>query len=73
VFKVSGGRELEASLDGYNLTNSNYVWEVRTVTGRLTGREGGLPTGAPFNQPQFLAPSQILNPRILRLGLTFRF
>jgi hypothetical protein len=73
VFKLSGGRELEASLDGYNLTNSNYVWEVRTVTGRLTVREGGLPTGAVLNQQQFLAPSQILNPRIFRLGLTLRF
>jgi hypothetical protein len=73
VFKVSDGKELEASLDGYNLTNSNYVWEVRTVTGRLSVREAGLPTGALINQQQFLAPSQILNPRIFRFGLTFRF
>lgn len=72
LFKISG-RELEASLDGYNLTNSRYVWDVRSLTGRINAREAGLPTGALINQQQFLAPLQVLNPRIFRLGLAFRF
>jgi hypothetical protein len=72
LFKI-GGKELEASVDGYNLTNSRYVWDVRTPTGRINLREGGIPTGALINQQQFLAPLQIINPRIFRIGMTLRF
>lgn len=72
VFKMNGRKEIEASLDGYNLTNSAYVWEVRTPTGRFNALEAGVgPTVN--NLPQFGLPSQILNPRIFRLGATFRF
>jgi hypothetical protein len=73
VFKVGGGRELEATADGYNLFNANTVWQVRTLTGRINVRQGGLATGALINQPQFLSPTGILGPRIFRLGLGFRF
>jgi hypothetical protein len=73
VFKLGGLRELEASVDGYNLTNDAYVWEVRTPTGRFNARFAGNPTGELINQAQFGLPSQILNPRIFRLGMAFRF
>lgn len=73
VFKLNGRKELEASLDGYNLTNSTYVWQVRTLTGRFNARYGGVATGEVINHAQFGLPSQILNPRIFRFGLTFRF
>jgi carboxypeptidase family protein/TonB-dependent receptor-like protein len=73
VFKLGGGRELEATADGYNLFNANTVWQVRTLTGRINVRQGGLATGAVVNQPQFLSPTGILGPRIFRLGLGFRF
>jgi outer membrane receptor for Fe3+-dicitrate len=75
VFRLGGFRELEASLDGYNLTNDAYVWNVRTPTGRINVREGGAlnTSGALINHSQFGLPLQILNPRIFRLGVAFRF
>jgi len=73
VFRLNSHQELEASIDGYNLTNDAYVWEVRTPTGRFNARYAGDPTGEVINQAQFALPSQILNPRIFRLGLSFRF
>ena len=39
VFKLNGRKEVEASLDGYNLANSAYVWDVRTGTTPITVRE----------------------------------
>jgi hypothetical protein len=72
VFRL-GGRELEAMLDGFNLTNANTAYAVRTLTGRINLREGGLQTGALINQPQFLSPTAIMRPRLLRLGIVFRF
>ena len=73
TFPLSGGREIEAILDGYNLTNAAYVWDARVLTGRINVREGGDPAAPLINQQQFLLPAQILNPRIFRFGLNFRF
>ncbi len=73
VFNLGGARELEASIDGYNLTNDAYVWDVRTPTGRFNARYAGSPTGELINHAQFGLPAQILNPRIFRLGMAFRF
>ena len=73
VFKVGKGQELEVMLDGYNLSNANTVWDVRTLTGRINVREGGDPTGALINQQQYRSPISILPPRIFRLGAAFRF
>jgi hypothetical protein len=73
VFKLGGAKELEASIDGYNLTNDAYVWEVRTGSTPVNVRYAGDPNGQSITQPQFALPSQILNPRIFRLGMAFRF
>ncbi|HEX6738153.1 MAG TPA: TonB-dependent receptor [Vicinamibacteria bacterium] len=73
VFKFNGTRELEATLDGYNLLNAATVWDVRTLTGRINVREGGDPTSALINQQQFLSPLGFIGPRIFRLGLSYRF
>jgi len=72
-FQVSGNKSLEAMVDVYNVSNANTTWEVRTLTGRFNAREGGEPTGALINQAQFLSPTQILGPRILRLGVSYRW
>ena len=72
TFKLNG-RELEAMVDGYNLTNANTAYDVRTLTGRISFREGGLPTGALIEQQQFFSPLSILPPRIFRVGLAYRF
>jgi hypothetical protein len=36
-------------------------------------REGGDPNGEVLNIQQFMSPSQILPPRIIRFGASFRF
>jgi hypothetical protein len=73
VFSLGGGRQVEASVDGYNLFNANTTWSVRTLTGRINLRQGGVASGALLNQQQFLSPTGIIGPRIVRLGLGFRF
>jgi hypothetical protein len=66
-------RELELNLDIFNLTNANTVWEVRNLTGRINVRQGGDPQGTLNNIQQFLSPTQILAPRIIRFGAALRF
>jgi hypothetical protein len=68
-----GQRALEFDLDVSNLTNSNSIWEMRSLTGRLNVRENGDPNGAIINIQQWMSPSQILAPRIARFGVAFRF
>ena len=71
-FNVSG-RHLELSLDGYNITNANTVWDIRSLTGRISLRQGGVPTGAVKEFAQFATPVSILPPRIFRVGVSYRF
>jgi hypothetical protein len=68
-----GTRELAANLDLSNLTNANTVWEVRTLTPSITVRQNGDPNGTLNRIPQFLSPTQVLGPRIMRLGVSFKF
>jgi hypothetical protein len=65
--------QVELLLDAYNLMNVNTPWSVRTLTGRVNVREGGDPSGALVNQQQFLSPTAILSPRVIRLGITYNF
>ena len=68
-----GNRSAELNVDVYNLTNANTVWGVRSLTGRTTVRQSGDRNGALLTFPQFMSPSQILAPRIVRLTASFRF
>ena len=68
---LKSAREIEFSVDGYNLTNAAYVWDVRVLTGRFNAPLAG--TGPTTNLQAFLLPAQTLNPRIFRLGMNFRF
>jgi len=72
-FKVGGGRDFELTLDGYNLFNTNTIWAVRTLTGRINLPQGGIAANGLINQQQFLSPTAIFGPRIFRLGAAFRF
>jgi hypothetical protein len=72
-FRFGGGRVLETTVDIDNLTNANTEWEARSLTGRLNVRRGGDPNGDIANIQQFLSPTQILAPRIIRFGAAFRF
>jgi hypothetical protein len=73
TFKLSDNRDIEVLLDAYNLTNASAIWSVRTLTGRINVREGGDPNGALVNQQQFLSPTSILAPRVVRFGVSYRF
>jgi len=73
TFKMGARREFEMDLDISNLTNANTTWEMRALTGRLNVRQDGDPNGQINNIQQYLSPSQILGPRIARLGFAFRF
>ena len=73
IFRLRGAQELELNVDFYNLASANTTWEVRTLSGRLNVRQGGEATGALLNQQQYLSATQILGPRIIRFGATYRF
>jgi hypothetical protein len=72
-FELGPSRSLQVYVDGYNLMNANAVWGVRSLTGRLNAREGGVPTGQLFNQQQYFSPTQVLSPRIFQFGAAFTF
>jgi hypothetical protein len=65
------GQEFEADMDLYNLTNEATVFSVRTNTGTIDVRQGG--DGAIVRIPQFLSPTNLLGPRIIRFNLTYKF
>jgi hypothetical protein len=72
TFKVKT-HQVELLLDAYNLLNVNTAWSVRTLTGRINVRESGDSTRGLINQQQFLSPTAILPPRVVRLGVAYKF
>ncbi len=72
-FNLGNNRSLNVVLAVSNVTNANTVWSVRTLTGLASFRLAGNPTGLLNTYPQFGAPTNILGPRIARIGATFRF
>ncbi|HSL22887.1 MAG TPA: TonB-dependent receptor, partial [Vicinamibacterales bacterium] len=73
TFRFAAGREIELNVDIFNLANANTVWEVRTLTPQISVRRGGDPAGELIRIPQFMSPTQILSPRIIRFGASWRF
>jgi hypothetical protein len=73
TLRMAGNRALELNLDIFNLANANTVWGVRSLTGRIKVRQNGDPNGALLDLQQFMSPSQILAPRIVRFSAAFRF
>jgi hypothetical protein len=70
VFRF-GVNEFEADMDVYNLTNSNAVYNVRNGTGLQTVTD--FTTGQSVQIPQFNSPIGVLGPRIIRIGVTYKF
>ena len=68
-----GARSLDVSVDFNNLTNTNTVWSVRTLSGTIGLRQDGSPTGAINTVPQFLSPAEVYGPRNIRFNVAFRF
>ena len=64
---------LELSVDLYNLTNANTIYNVRTGTGTTGIRVNG-DSSQPLTQiTTFLSPTQFLAPRVLRFNVTYSF
>jgi hypothetical protein len=72
-FNVGDGKQLEVSIDAYNLTNANTTFAVRTSTGLTSIKVAGDPT-VPFTTiASFLSPTSVLSPRVVRVNATYRF
>jgi len=66
-----GTQQLDLEVDMYNVSNANTVFGVRTLTGRINVLEGG--SGASNNIQQYLSPTGVLGPRIVRFNVVYRF
>jgi hypothetical protein len=73
TFAFSSAHALSVYFTVDNVTNANTIWAVRNLTGLSNFRQGGSPTGAINTVPQFGTPTNIIGPRIARLGASFRF
>jgi hypothetical protein len=68
-----GTNRVELSMDVYNLTNANTVYDVRMGSGLTNIRVNGDPN-APITPIQtFLSPTGVLGPRIIRFNVTYQF
>jgi hypothetical protein len=80
-FNLAGNR-LELSLDVYNATNANTIYDVcnsaaapncASGTGLTPIHANGDPTAPLTFIPTFLAPQAFLAPRVLRFNITYQF
>ncbi len=60
-------------MDVYIVMNTNTVFGVRYTTGTMVVRQAGDPTGALLTIPQFLSPTDVLGPRIIRFNFVYKF
>jgi hypothetical protein len=72
LFDLNGQR-FELSMDAYNLTNANTVYQVRTGTGLTNIRYANDATQPVTQIATFNSPTQALGPRILRFNVTYWF
>jgi hypothetical protein len=63
---LAKGHSATAMIELYNIPNSNTIIGINSQTARTTDRNGK-------SVPQFGRATQILNPRILRLGMRYQF
>jgi hypothetical protein len=71
LFKFQNSRSLEASLDFDNITNADWVWQVRTLTPATAFTDPT--TGQRATLQQFLSPAAFLPPRTVVFRAAFRF
>ena len=64
---------IELSMDVYNLTNANTVFNTRTATGLTPVRVNGDASQPTTLIQTFLSPTQFLAPRVLRFNITYSF
>ncbi|MGE5245633.1 MAG: carboxypeptidase regulatory-like domain-containing protein [Betaproteobacteria bacterium] len=73
IFQMGPSHAFEADLDIFNLTNANTAWEAYSLTGRVSVHQGGNASAPLLNLQEFMTPDQILAPRIIRFGVSYRF
>jgi hypothetical protein len=72
-FNFGDGKQLELSVDAYNLTNANTTFAVRNTTG-LTSIRYASDLTQPITQiASWLSPTSVLSPRVVRFNATYRF
>ena len=64
---------VDFSMDIYNLTNSNTVYNVRSTTGQTAIRVDGNINNPTTLINSFLSPTGFLAPRVLRFNVTYNF
>ncbi|HEY3883812.1 MAG TPA: hypothetical protein VGL62_01295, partial [Vicinamibacterales bacterium] len=67
------GNEFEFSVDVYNVTNANTVYNVRLGSNTTPIHVGGNPSTPVTQIATWLSPTQFLAPRVVRLNVTYRF
>jgi Carboxypeptidase regulatory-like domain len=68
-FNLGAGNRVGVFFEAFNITNSNAAEAADSTTGRRTTTVDGQTVG----YPRFLAPTQILNPRVYRFGFRYEF
>jgi len=63
----------DVSMDTFNITNANTVYAVNTLSNTRQVRYGGDPKQPVTTIANFLSPTGVLGPRIVRLNLTYTF
>ena len=71
LFSFTNGRTFEATLDFDNVTNSDWVWQARSLTPAVAFLDPT--TGQRSTLTQFMSPTAILPPRTVVLRAAFRF
>jgi hypothetical protein len=73
VFRI-GGQRLDLSVDCYNVTNANTVWQVRTnTTAPINVRVAANPANPLVAIQNFRSPTGVLSPRVFRFNVTYTF
>ena len=73
VFRI-GGQRIDLSVDCYNVTNANTVWQVRTNTTAPIGVRASADPANPLVLIQnFGSPTGVLSPRVFRFNVTYTF
>ena len=73
VFRV-GGQRFDLSVDCYNATNTNTVWQVRTnTTAPINVRVAANPANPLTPIQNFRSPTGVLSPRVFRFNVTYTF
>jgi hypothetical protein len=67
------GNRVELSVDVYNLTNANTVFNARTGTGQTAIRVNGDRNNPTTQITTFLSPTEFLAPRVVRFNVTYKF